>query len=379
MYNSKKVFFAISILFILNEYIYATTIFSRQYKMQCSACHVGVPPMLNKTGQEFLKNGMRFSKNEKTTLEKFLSQDDNLVPIGFFIGGVSQNATLNLQTPKGEVQKKNNVINPVLTLFTSGSINKNLSTFAGARFSYVKSDPNDSDRDFTLLRSKAYIQYNKDENNIAKLGVLYIYPESSEMSTLSRNPEIYISPMDRVNLKPLYGIEYSYFINKNLTLMLAGGIIGESNNEKSFIAGLNYEIFNLNLGFILNNITDTKSNSEIVNYTSSELILAERLSLMIPLEYEFDFGFLNITGVYENNKKVENTDYYALETSLNIPIFENSSLRVIQTIDDRQEKAYAFKYAHILSDSIFLNANIAKVDTNIANFDTLSFNINLIY
>lgn len=57
-------------MLMFSELANATTIFTRQYDMKCHACHVGVPPTLNNTGNEFLRNGMHFSENEMTTLRR---------------------------------------------------------------------------------------------------------------------------------------------------------------------------------------------------------------------------------------------------------------------------------------------------------------------
>jgi hypothetical protein len=48
----------------------ATPIFAEQYKMKCNACH-SLTPTLNKTGLQFLRNGFRFSRDDKSWLSDF--------------------------------------------------------------------------------------------------------------------------------------------------------------------------------------------------------------------------------------------------------------------------------------------------------------------
>lgn len=376
--NTKIIVALITLLSIANI-ANATTIFARQYDMKCNACHVGVPPTLNKTGSYFLRNGMRFSQNDSTTLQEFLSKEDRLVPIGFFIGNTNKRVNMESVTPKGKVSKNQYISNPMVNLFLSGSINENFSTFVGFRFAYIKPNPNESHREFNLLREKVYLQYNDGISHISRAGVLYLYPESSENSGLSDFPNIYISPLDRGNLKPLYGAQYSYYINNDLSFFVAGGIVGRLNNERSILGGLNYDYGNYSIGLIVNNITATNDNSKISQYTPSEIILGERISIMTPFQYEFKYGYINVTGVYEKNDRVISGDYYGLETSITVPVFETGNVRFIYTTDNKEEQGYAFKYAQVLFDNIFINTNIAKVNTPKVSFDSVSFGANIIF
>jgi hypothetical protein len=230
-----------------------------------------------------------------------------------------------------------------------------------------------------VIKKKAYLQYNNETTHVARAGILYIYPESSENSGLSDNINVYISPIDRVNLKPLYGLEYSYEMKNGLSFMLAGGKIGESNDERSMIAGFNYETGNFNAGAIINDITATDSDAKRAKYTPAEKILGERLSVMVPLEYNFNYGYLNMTGVYEENENLKNTEYKALEASVTMPVFESGSVRLIHTTDNEHQKGYALRYAHILYDHIFLNTNFAKINTKTSKLESVSIGLNLIY
>ncbi|MEA2072489.1 MAG: hypothetical protein U9O86_02805, partial [Campylobacterota bacterium] len=216
------------LVMILSETLSATTIFARQYDMQCGGCHIGVPPTLNSTGESFLRNGMRFSQGDKTTLQRFLSEEDSITPLGLFAGLGSNSMTLERFTPKGSVTMENDVINPLFTPFLAGSIDKHFSLFMGARFIYAKRSLTDDRRELTINRSKAYLQYNQGPEHLVRGGIIYLYPETSQNSALSNAMDFYISPLDRGILKPLYGAEYSYANESGFSLSIAAGMQGDA-------------------------------------------------------------------------------------------------------------------------------------------------------
>ena len=282
----EKMIFVSLVLFIISlEFANATTIFARQYETKCNTCHVGVPPTLNSTGKDFFRNGMRFSQSDATALQMAFSDEDPLIPIGFYLGLTNKSIEGVKLTPKGDIPIKNDVTNPTITVMIAGSLSKNLSTFIGARFAYSEPIPNESDRELDLLREKVYLQYNQTTTHVLKSGILLPYPDTSENSGLSDIPDLYLSPVDRGNLKPLYGVEYSYMTENGFTFLIAGGVIGRSNNERSIMGEINYSSEYFSASAILNNITAVDNESDIANYTSSEILLGERVSLMIPLEY----------------------------------------------------------------------------------------------
>lgn len=379
MQSVKQITITLMVITLLSDLVNATPIVARQYELKCNACHVGVPPTLNKTGQEFLRNGMRFSPSDTTTLKSFLSKKKRLLPVGFFVGGLTKSVEVDRQTPRGIMSQTKEVTNPMLTLFMGGSLSENFSTFIGARFAYSKKDPDSSERTLNLIKRKAYLQYNQGRNHIFRAGILYPYPETSENSGLSDNPDLFISPIDRLNLKPLYGVEYSYFMDSGLMMRIAGGVVGKSNDERTILTQLGYSGENFSLSAILTQFNATHSPQEIANYSPSEIILGERTSLMIPFEYDFGYGYLNVTGVFEKNDRVKTGDYYGLESSITTPIFETGNLRFIYTTDNEDKKGYALKYSHIIFDHLFINANLAKFKTNTSDFESFSFGINFVY
>ena len=379
MYKDKKLF-AILVLFVISlELANATAIFARQYNTNCNTCHVGVPPTLNTTGKDFFRNGMRFSQGDATTLQRVLSDEDPLIPFGVFLGFSNKSTQMTTQTPLSEATKENEVTNPTFTLFFSASLSENLSTFVGTKFVYAKPNPTEIHKELKLIKEKAYLQYNQTRTHVARAGILYIYPEVSENSGLSDTPDIYISPVDRVNLNPLHGLEYSYMTDNGFTFLVAGGVIGRANNERSIMGEINYSNEYISASTIVNNITATDSAADMASYTPSEIIFSERINVMVPLEFNFGYGYLNLTGVYEKNDRVTTGDYHAVEATVTIPIFETASLRFMHTNDNLDDKGYAFKYAHILLDNLFLNANLAKFKTNTNEYESISFGANFVY
>ncbi|MBN2823995.1 MAG: hypothetical protein JXQ76_01625 [Campylobacterales bacterium] len=379
MQSVKQITMILMVITLLSDIVNATPILARQYELKCNACHVGVPPTLNKAGQEFLRNGMRFSASDTTTLKSFLREKKKLLPVGFFVGGLSKSIEADIQTPRGTMSKTNDVTNPMLTLFVGGSLSDNFSTFIGARFAYSKKDSDSSERTFNLIKRKAYLQYNQGRNHIFRAGILYPYPETSENSGLADNLDLFISPIDRLNLKPLYGVEYSYLMDSGLMVRIAGGVVGKSNDERTILTQLGYNGEDFSISAIVTQLSATNSPQEIANYSPSEIILGERTSLMLPFEYDFGYGYLNVTGVFEKNDRVKTGDYYGLESSITTPIFETGNLRFIYTTDNEDKKGYALKYSHIIFDHLFINANLAKFKTNSAEFQSLTFGINFVY
>ncbi len=379
MRRVKRALLFVSLLMVLSEVSNATTIFSRQYNMTCGACHIGVPPTLNSTGELFLRNGMRFSKSDVTTLQRFLSDEESVVPLGLFAGIATKNINAELQTKKGSVTQKNDVQNPIVTAFLAGSLSESFSIFLGAQYVYAQKSQQDKTKEFRHNRSKAYLQYNHGTDQIARGGIIYPYPETSRNSGLSDIPNLFISPLDRGIMKPLYGAEYAYYTQNGWKFLAAGGVVGDSNSEQSILAQIEYSADSYKLSLIANNITETRSEAEIAKYTPAEITLGERFSLMMPLEYEFGYGYLNVTGLYEDNKRVSTGDYFGIESSLTVPIFESANVRYIYTQDNEEGVGHSFRYAHIIDNKLFLNANYASVDTPKGSFETFVVGVNFIY
>ncbi|MEA2047204.1 MAG: hypothetical protein U9O64_02005 [Campylobacterota bacterium] len=379
MKRVKRALLFISLLMVLSEATNATTIFARQYNMTCGACHIGVPPTLNATGEQFLRNGMRFSQSDTTTLQRFLAKEESLIPFGMFAGIGRMNMEAKLQTKQGSVTQSNDVHNPIVTFFLAGSLSEHFSIFLGSQYVYAQKTQQDKTKEFRRNRSKAYLQYNHGSEQIVRGGIIYLYPETSRNSGLSSIPNLFISPLDRGITKPLHGAEYAYYTENGWKFLVAAGVMGDANSEQSMLTQIEYLADNYSLSLIANNITETRDETQIANYTPEEITFGERFSLMMPLEYQFDYGYLNVTGLYENNKRVSTGEYFGIESSFTVPIFESANLRYIYTQDNEEGVGHSFRYAHIIDNKLFVNVNYASVDTPKGSFDTFVVGVNFIY
>lgn len=387
MKSKGQILYVLLGVMLMSIYVEATTVFARQYNMQCSGCHVGTPPMLNQTGMTFFRNGFRFSKDDLTTLKRALDDNNSVLPVGIFIGGSYKNATLTLQTPKGKIVKDKEVTNPIGSLFLSGSLNDNWSTFIGGKFAYLEEDPLSSDRTFKMLRKKFYLQYtNDDTKHVTRVGLLSPYAQlgnvdkGSEYSGLNDTADIFITPLTIANEKFIYGFDYTYLMDNGITFLAAAGQLDDSNNENDLTLGVSYfNNSNFRISAIVNKITATDSTSVQKKYTPSERRLGERTTVIIPLEYSTSLGYLNTALVYSDVNRKPTEDYYGWETSLTVPIFEIGKLRAIFTTDNNSDVGYSLGYSQIFYEKIMLSASYANFTTDNADFDSLSFSINYIY
>lgn len=387
MNSLKTIIMAIAWLIFTSSAAQATTVFARQYNAQCNMCHIGVPPSLNATGMSFLRNGLRFSKSDETTLQRALSETNRLSPVGFFVGGAYKDAEISAKTPKGIVTKANEVTNPTFNVFLSGSLNENLSTFIGGKYAYMETSPSSNDRSVELLAKSIYLQYNGNETeHVVRGGVFSPYSQlgnigkSSENSGLSDVLDQFISPLDMANMNIIRGMEYSYLMDNGLMFLVAAGTLDKANSEQNIMAAVNY--FNnddLRIGLVFNRIIETKSDLEKKSYTPSQVILGERTTLMIPLEYNFKYGYFNTAAVYETNSRALTKDYYGLESSVTLPISETGNMRFIHTMDNSDKHGYSLSVNSLIADKILIGITAAKFDTNIADFETVSARINYIF
>ena len=387
MKNKGRIIYVLLGIMLMSIYAEATTVFARQYNMQCSSCHVGTPPMLNQTGMTFFRNGFRFSKDDLTTLKRALDDNNSVLPVGVFVGGGYKNATLTVQTPKGKIVKDKEVTNPTASLFLSGSLNQNWSAFIGGKFAYLEEDPLSSDRTFKMLRKKFYLQYtNEDTKHVTRVGLLSPYAQlgnvdkGSEYSGLNDVPDIFITPLTIANEKFMYGFDYTYLMDNGITLLAAAGQLDDSNNENDLTLGISYfNNSNFRISAIVNKITATDSTLVQKKYTPSERRLGERTTVVIPLEYSTSFGYLNTALVYSDVNRKPTEDYYGWETSLTVPIFEIGKLRAIFTTDNNSDVGYSLGYSQIFYESLMVSASYANFTTDNADFDSFGFSVSYIY
>ena len=371
----------------------ATTIFARQYDMQCVACHVGVPPTLNSTGMTFLRNGMRFSKDDKTTLQSALQEENALMPVNVFLGAGYKNAEMTIQAKNPKtgkpmtVVKKSNVMNPTAVFIVAGSLNENFSTFIGGQYAYMETDPNSDDRTVELLDKKIYLQYNYDESkHVARMGVMSAYDQlgnvikSSENAGLNNAPDIFLTPLAMANSKSIRGVEYSYLTDNGFTFLVAGGVLDDANSETNIMGAVSY--FNnddFRIALVLNQINETDSAADKKFYTPSDHILGERTTAMIPLEYHFEYGYFNTAAVYETNDRVNTDDYYGLDSTFTMPVFGNGKVYATYTTDNNSNRGYGLGGSYLAFDTLLLALSYAKFETPKADFESFTAAIRYVY
>ena len=393
MNKIKQMLFLVVGIIVTSVSLQATTIFARQYDMQCNACHVGVPPTLNSTGMTFLRNGFRFSKDDATTLQQALKEENALIPVNIFLGAGYKNAEMTIQAKNPQtgkpmtVVKKSNIWNPTAVFIVAGSLTENLSTFVGGQYAYMETDPNSDDRSMELLDKKIYLQYNLDEaKHVARAGVISPYTQlgnvvkSSENAGLNGSPDIFITPIAMANMKSIRGIEYSYLTDNGFTFLIAGGVLDNANDETNFMGAVSY--FNnsdFRIALIVNQINETDSTSDKQFYTPSDYILGERTTAMIPIEYHLGYGYLNAAAVYETNDRKNTDDYYGFETTFTMPVLGNGKVYATYTTDNDSKQGYGLGGSYLIHDNLLLGFSLAKFETANADFEALGASIRLVF
>ena len=373
----------------------ATSIFARQYNVSCNTCHVGgTPPMMNATGMAFLRNGMRFSKSDETTLRAAL--DGKVAPVGVFLGAGYKTAEMTAQVinPKTkkpmQMQQSNEVTNPTANLLVAGSLSENVSMFAGGKFAYAE-DSVTGDRALELLGSKVYVQVNaEDTKHVVRGGLISPYTQFANVTKASENaglddaPNFFSSPLSMANRKNIYGMDYTYLTDDGIMFLAAGGMIDKGHDETDIILGVNYfSGENFRISGIMNYITETESDTDKLLYQPSDATLGERTTFMVPVEYKFEYAYFNTAAVYVTNSKdkLNNKvdDYYGSESSLTIPVYETIKLRAVGTFDSNNATGYSFGYTQLFLDHIMIGANAAIFKTDTADFSSYTASINFIY
>ncbi len=388
--NKKWLLSSTIILLTLFTEVQATPIFASQYKMKCNACHT-LAPTLNKTGQQFLRNGFRFSKEDKTLAEAFLdanSSQERVSPISGLAG-------FNADSKSGDVIEK-------LNLYFGGSITQTLSVFAVTRSTYNMPVDN---KLFDEANSRAYIQWNPQGNtHVIKLGWMDPYAMFSNLNrTLMDNalmgsgllkkapsailkpawvsaqprppapavdasPEVkaaynemimpkqpYALPIAYTQAGLMKGIEYSYLYNDKVLFLMNYGIPSSNayatNDDIEYTVGLQIKELNgYDLGFI---------------YFHQEVANIETDSYIVPIEKSFLNEQLQFqqTFVYKESNQFEEP-YYGSQTTLIYQIDEDSQIRTILSLDKDEAKennsGYSVTYSKSWDDKYLIHITGAR-------------------
>ena len=355
----------------------ATPIFAAQYKMKCSSCH-SMMPTLNKTGLSFLRNGFRFSKNDKTMAEAFLdanSSESRILPLRGLVG-------LNIDSKSREDVEKVN-------MYFGGSMTDTLSIYAITRSTYNKKKNHNL---FGESNSRAFIQWNPSESeHVLKLGwmdpltmfsnldrvlmdnalmgsgLLKRAPKSTKKPSWAKNKPLppapgpnaspqeikkynmmkmpkkpYMLPVPYAGVGLVKGIEYSYLYNEKALFLVNYGIPSSpffaETDDSELTAGIELrDIGGYNFGFV---------------YSHIELGNIESDSYIVPIEKEFFGGQLQFqqSFVYKDSDQYENP-YYGSQTTFTYQIDDESQVRAIVSFDQDEEEEFNAGYALTYSKS----------------------------
>jgi hypothetical protein len=391
------------ILFGVLTQVEATPIFAAQYKMKCNSCH-SMMPTLNKTGLKFLRNGFRFSKDDKTMAEAFLdanSSESRILPLRGLVG-------LNIDSKtRKDVEKVN--------MYFGGSMTDELSIYAITRSTYNKKKNHNL---FGESNSRAFIQWNPSgsehvlklgwmdplsmfsnadrvlmDNALMGSGLLKKAPKSKKKPSWARSRPLppppgpnatpqeikkytmmkmpkqpYKLPVPYAGVGLVKGIEYSYLYNEKALFLVNYGIPSSpffaDNDDSELTAGIELrDIGGYNFGLI---------------YTHQEIGNIESDSYIVPIEKEFFNGQLLFqqSFVYKDSEQYENP-YYGSQTTFTYEIDDESQVRAIVSFDQDEAEEFNAGYALTYSKSwddkylihvtgarhkgTFFNESIAKV------------------
>lgn len=351
-------------VFALNK-ASATPIFAEQYKMKCNACH-SLTPTLNKTGLQFLRNGFRFSKSDKTWLNGFLdanSSEERLLPVHGLVG-------INIDSKSRREMEKLNV-------YMGGSMTETISVYTVTRSTYnLKRNHNL----FGETNTRAFVQWNPEgnkhvvkagwmdpltmfsntdrtlmDNALMGSGLMKRAPRSVKKPTWAMTPpkpkkpgpdatpqqkkkyqmmvmpkQPYKLPVPYTGIGLVKGLEYSYLYDDKALFLVNYGIptsafFADDDNDNELTTGVELrDISGFNIGLIY-------AHQELGNISSD--------SYLLPIEkHFFDEQLLFQTiFVYKDSDQYDN-GYYGSQTTLTYQLDEDSQVRTIISVDKDEDK-----------------------------------------
>ncbi len=389
--------------------VQATPIFASQYNLKCTTCHSMVPT-LNKTGLMFMRNGFRFSKNDKTLAEAFLdanSSTDRVIPVHGLVG-------ISVDT-----ESRSDVEN--LNLYFAGSVTNTLSFYSATRSTYNMPVDNDL---FSEANSVAFMQWNpKGDAHALKLGWMdplamfsnlnrtmmdtgvmgsgllkkapksIVKPEWVSTPVLPEAPgpdataeeiqaynlaimpkQPYKLPVSYAGVGLVKGVEYSYLYNDKALFLVNYGIPSSPSYADS-------DDSELTLGFEIRDIIGY--NFGLI-YMHQEIANIETDSYILPIEKEFFNGQLLFqqSFVYKDTNQFENP-YYGSQTTLTYQIDDESQLRAIFSIDqDEAEETgsgFSLTYSKLWNDKFLLHVIGARHNGEVFDDSILKVSFNMFF
>lgn len=340
-------------LFSLN--LKANPMLARQYDMACSACHSQVPA-LNDMGLSFLRNGLRTSSYDTTTLKRVLDSNSSkpFIPVSVMVG-VSDNSN-------------SDSMNTLAKLYMTGTLTDSLSLWASSKEQF---NPDKEDQQlFESGTSQLYLQYNiLEAKHAIRVGLLSPFTQLGNVARSMGHSGLhggdghgtnYFSPLQYANVDKIKGAEYSYLFDNNLLLLASYGKQMQGHHgqghgyavdeEDAFLAGVTYR---------------TESNYKVgLIYNHTEVKDETYYSFVVPLEKEFTSFTWNSSLVYANDS---NDDYIGLENALTYPIGDMGHIKAIFNVDrdmlDNNNFGYSLGYTKIY-DMFFFSVVASRVNTD---------------
>ncbi|MRJ02570.1 MAG: hypothetical protein GXO19_03225 [Epsilonproteobacteria bacterium] len=208
---------------ILLQLAHALPQFAREYQTDCSTCHTNIP-MLNETGESFLRNGFRFSPEDLPSLKEFIVHGERQYePFGALLGLTYRDKT-ERESLSGKVK-----------LYFAGTLNKTISLFASSRQNINTKNPR-APKLFEEQSSRAYIQLVHNEpDHLLRAGLMLPFTQWGNLARSFTDSglhgimrgipgrEQYRSPLQRTGLGSYKGAEYSYLHDGKLLFLISYG------------------------------------------------------------------------------------------------------------------------------------------------------------
>ncbi len=436
--NFFKRVFSLFLLLFFSSSLYATPQFAKENKLSCSTCHSSVP-MLNDMGRMFLRNGFRFSKEDKTTLKKFIDQKDSnktYIPLAVMLSTKYNSITDDSKFSMG------------YKLFSAGTLTSKLSYFISV------SDEN----------NREYLQYNIDESkHVIRVGKLSPFTQLTNIKRLSAGSALKGNNGNdgkgngneggnnadkggkKTSSKVLakYGGQSSPPKNNTTTSSTNTNANNSSNNSASAQGGgengnrpyktpiqnsyfrnywgveysyqYNYNtIFMIGFGKTTNNSTDKKGGSSSSNNAQNDLdpdsadknqivtgvrhvtdkgyaigVMLDKIpdsdktnfSTVTFMEKEVGKLYIYLSLVYKNNKNGY-SDYYGTENGLVYQLNNTSNLKTVVNIDndeyDFHNTGYLVSYSTMYK-RVSLNISVAQRETATKRQNILQTSVKLFF
>ncbi len=399
--------FAIFFLFLTEAN--ANPTFSKKYGVKCATCH-SMLPTLNSTGLKFMRDGFRFSKDEKTTLNGFLHAKDwkertKYLPITALVG-------FNINSKaRTDVDK--------LIFYSGGTLSDTLSFYALTRSNY---NTKHNHKLFSEPASRAFLQWNPSgdehvikigwmdplmaisntnnrtlmDSGLIKAGLMKKAPKSlirpswakakpkppkpSADATMQEKKKYKMMIMPKKVYKPsvpyagfglIKGLEYSYLYNEKVMFLVNYGIptaenFADADTDTQLTTAIDFkDIYGADIALV---------------YLHKEIGNIDIDSYVLPIEKYFmnDHLLLRTNFVYKDSSQY-NDPYYGSQSSMTYCINDDSQVRMIYDISQDEGKeinrGLSFTYGKQWNDKIIMHVTAARHKGPVFNESVAKFSL----